>query len=77
MELQGDEDADLDYAATCIGGQCPHFAVATSGELEGACVCRLDPEAPLRIAHGETACRLFPQAEAEGNAEDDAEDDAV
>ena len=75
MELRADEEAELDYAATCIGGQCPHFAVATSGDLEGAYVCQLDPEAPVKIEHGETPCPLFPQDEAEGNAEDDGVDE--
>lgn len=71
MDLRSDEEAELEYAEHCIGGQCPHFAVATSGELEGAYVCQLDPEAPVRIVHGETACPLYPQAEPEGNADDD------
>jgi hypothetical protein len=74
MQLQEDmQDADeLDYEQHCLGGRCPHFAVATEGELEGAYVCQLDPEAPVKIVHGETECPLgVPEGE-----EDPAEDDA-
>lgn len=75
MELAADEDGILDYEPTCLGSRCPHFAVATAGELEGAYVCTLDPEAQVKIVHGETECPLFPAAEPEGNGQDDGVDE--
>ena len=75
MDLRADEEAELEYAATCIGGQCPHFAVATSGDLEGSYTCQLDPENLTKIEHDVTPCPLYPQAEAEGNADDDGVDE--
>lgn len=64
MDLHGDEEGELDYEPTCIGGRCPHFAVGTAGELEGAYVCELDPDNHVKIEHGETVCPLYPQCEA-------------
>lgn len=75
MELRTDEDAELDFEPTCIGGRCPHFAVATEGELEGAYVCGLDPEAPAKVEHGVTECPLYPQGEAEAVDYDDLTED--
>ena len=75
MELQAEEEAELEYAAICIGGACPHFAVAAAGEFEGAYVCQLDPGVLVKIVHGETTCPLYPQAETVGNADDDGVDE--
>lgn len=75
MDLQADEEAGVEYAATCIGGACPHFAVHGSGDLAGSYVCELDPDALMVVVHGETRCPLYPQAEAEGNADDDGVDE--
>jgi len=75
MELQAGEEAGIEYAATCIGGACPHFAVHGSGDLAGSYVCQLDPDALMVVVHGETRCPLYPQAETVGNADDDGVDE--
>jgi len=58
MDLRAEEDGELVFEEHCLGGRCPHFAVATEGELEGAYVCGLEPEDPVKIVHGETPCPL-------------------
>lgn len=64
MAMQADEEGEVEYKATCIGGKCPHFAVATEGDLEGAYVCKVDPDNPAKVADdGTTPCPLYPQAE--------------
>ena len=75
MELQAEEEAGIEYAATCIGGACPHFAVHGSGDLAGSYVCQLDPDALMVVVHSETRCPLDPDAEATGNADDDGVDE--
>jgi len=75
MELQAEEEAGIEYAATCIGGACPHFAVYGSGDLAGSYICQLDPDALMVVVHGETCCPLYPQAETVGNADDDGVDE--
>ena len=75
MELQAEEEAGIEYAATCIGGACPHFAVHGSGDLAGSYVCQLDADALMVVVHGETRCPLYPQAETVGNADDDGVDE--
>ena len=69
--LDADEDGIPDYGEHCIGSTCQHFGVATRGELEGAYVCNLDPEAPVKIVRDETECPLRPGAEPVSNGEDD------
>ena len=65
MDLQAVEEAEVVFAATCVGGTCPHFAVATEGALEGAYVCGLDPENLVKLEPGQTPCPLYPQDEAD------------
>jgi hypothetical protein len=75
MDLRADEEVEVTYAAVCIGGPCPHFAVHGSGDLAGSYVCGLDPDALMVVVHGETRCPLYPQAETVGNADDDGVDE--
>ena len=64
MALQADEEGEVEYAVVCIGAKCPHFAVATEGDLEGAYVCKLDPDKWVKMNDdGSSPCPLYPQAE--------------